>query len=134
VEQACVYGTCFDCDMTVYTVCVSSTDPLNPQCVDLNTDPTTAAPASMAVPVVSVGEGRVVLLALLGAKMLVSRTSRRISTTMALVVTHVRSLIIFCSEGVCQQCDFEGGYGLCPTGAVSRPLALSCAFLGAYSN
>jgi len=53
----------------------------------------------MAVPVVSVGEGPVVLLALLGAKILVSRTSRQISTTVALVVTHVRSLIIFAARG-----------------------------------
>jgi hypothetical protein len=53
----------------------------------------------MAVPAVSVGEGRVVLLALLGVKILVSRTSGRISTTVALVVTHVRSLIIFAARG-----------------------------------
>jgi hypothetical protein len=63
----------------------------------------------MAVPVVSVGEGPVVLLALLGAKILVSRTSRRISTTVALVVTHVRSLIIFAARGYASNVILRAG-------------------------
>lgn len=48
----------------------------------------------MVVPVGFVGEGFVALFALLGVKVFASQTRGPISTTVALVATHVRSQII----------------------------------------
>lgn len=62
------------------------------------------------------GEGRVAPLELLGVTILVSRTSGRISTIVALATTHARSLIIFAVRGYVSNVILRAGLASVPPG------------------